>query len=58
MPNKKLSKADENIETWKEIKKLKKMIEELKDKLHPVELPKQASLATCNKIAAGINKKT
>ena len=51
MAKKELTKMEENAETWKKIRKKQQEIAELKESLHPAELPKQASLAECNKIA-------
>lgn len=51
MAKKELTKAEENAETWKKIRKKKQEIADLKESLHPAELPKQANLAECNKLA-------
>jgi cob(I)alamin adenosyltransferase len=51
MAKKELTKLEENNVVWAEVKKLEDKIEELKSTLHPAELPKQASLNDCNKLA-------
>tara|TARA_R100000544_G_scaffold31132_1_gene17376 strand:- start:118 stop:318 length:201 start_codon:yes stop_codon:yes gene_type:complete len=51
MAKKELTNAEENAETWKKIHKKEQEIADLKESLHPAELPKQASLADCNKLA-------
>ncbi len=51
MAKKELTKAEQNSLVWAEVKKLEDKIKELKSTLHPAELPKQASLNECNKLA-------
>tara|TARA_R100000951_G_scaffold107151_1_gene102253 strand:- start:1712 stop:1912 length:201 start_codon:yes stop_codon:yes gene_type:complete len=51
MAKKELTKAEQNDLVWAEVKKLEDKIKELKATLHPAELPKQASLNECNKLA-------
>jgi cob(I)alamin adenosyltransferase len=51
MAKKELTKAEQNDLVWAEVKKLEDKIKELKSTLHPAELPKQASLNECNKLA-------
>jgi len=40
MAKKELTAAEENAETWKKIRKKKQEIADLKESLHPAELPK------------------
>lgn len=54
MAKKELTKMEQNDKVWAEIKKLEDKINELKETLHPAELPKQASLHECNKMAAKV----
>ena len=51
MAKKELTKAEQNNLVWAEVKKLEDKIKELKSTLHPAELPKQANLNECNKLA-------
>ncbi len=56
MAKKELTKMEQNDKVWAEIKKLEDKIADLKETLHPAELPKQASLHECNKMAAKIKE--
>ena len=58
MAKKELTKAEQNNLVWAEVKKLEDKIKELKSTLHPAELPKQASLNECNKLARSAKVKT
>lgn len=51
MAKKELTKLEHNDAVWAEVKKLEGKIKEIKETLHPAELPKQASLNDCNKLA-------
>ena len=51
MAKKELTKAEQNAATWKNIRDKEQEIAQLKESLHPAELPKQANLADCNKLA-------
>jgi len=51
MAKKELSKLEHNSAVWGEVKSLESKIKKLKETLHPAELPKQASLNECNKLA-------
>ena len=57
MAKKELTKAEHNAKVWVEIKALEDKVKELKSTLHAAELPKQASLNDCNKLARGANVK-
>ena len=46
-----LTPAQHNDKVWAEMRKLEDKIKELKLTLKPVELPKQASLNDCNRLA-------
>ena len=51
MAKKELTKAEHNAKVWAEVKVLEDKVKELKSTLHAAELPKQASLNDCNKLA-------
>ena len=51
MAKKELTKLEHNDAVWAEVKKLEDKIKEIKETLFPAELPKQASLNDCNKLA-------
>lgn len=46
-----MAKEKTNDDIWQEIKKHEDAIAELKAELKPATLPKQASLADCNRLA-------
>jgi len=51
MAKKELTKAEQNAVTWKKIRDKEQEIAQLKESLYPAELPEQANLADCNKLA-------
>jgi hypothetical protein len=55
MAKKELTKLEHNNAVWAEVKKLEDKIEEVKSTLYPAELPKQASLNDCNRLARKAN---
>lgn len=55
MAKKELTSTEHNDLIWKEVKTLEDKIKELKKDLKPVELPKQASLNDCNRLARKAN---
>ena len=50
-----LTSAQHNDKVWAEMRKLEVAIKDLKLTLKPVELPKQANLNDCNKLARKVN---
>ena len=50
-----MTKLEHNNAVWAEVKKLEDKIEEVKSTLYPAELPKQASLNDCNRLARKAN---
>ena len=57
MAKKELTKAEHNAKVWAEVKELEDKVKELKSTLHAAELPKQASLNDCNRLAREANVK-
>ena len=57
MAKKELTKLEHNNAVWAEVKALEVQIKEIKSTLHPAELPKQASLNDCNRLARKANIK-
>jgi hypothetical protein len=55
LAKKELTKLEHNNAVWAEVKKLEDKIEEVKSTLYPAELPKQASLNDCNRLARKAN---
>lgn len=55
MAKKELTSTEHNDLIWKEVKTLEDKIKELKKDLKPAELPKQASLNDCNRLARKAN---
>ena len=51
MAKKELTKLEHNNAVWAEVKELEDKIKEVKSTLYPAELPKQASLNDCNRLA-------
>ena len=56
MAKKELTKLEHNNKVWAEVKELEDKIKEIKGTLFPAELPKQASLNDCNKLARQAKK--
>ncbi|HHZ96567.1 MAG TPA: hypothetical protein EYN67_13680 [Flavobacteriales bacterium] len=57
MAKKELTKLEHNNKVWAEVKELEDKIKEIKSTLHPAELPKQASLNDCNRLARKVSVK-
>ena len=57
MAKKELTKAEHNAKVWAEVKVLEDKVKELKATLFAAELPKQASLNDCNRLARKANVK-
>ena len=57
MAKKELTKAEHNAKVWAEVKALEDKVKELKSTLFAAELPKQASLNDCNRLAREANVK-
>ncbi len=57
MAKKELTKAEHNAKVWAEVKVLEDKVKELKSTLFAAELPKQASLNDCNRLAREANVK-
>jgi hypothetical protein len=55
LAKKELTSTEHNDLIWKEVKTLEDKIKELKKDLKPAELPKQASLNDCNRLARKAN---
>ena len=51
MAKKELSKLEHNNAVWAKVKELEDEVKEIKATLYPAELPKQASLNDCNRLA-------
>ena len=52
-----IKKAEHNAKVWSEVKVLEDKVKELKSTLFAAELPKQASLNDCNRLAREANVK-